>query len=70
MSSKDRYEVTIKCPNCGNQANVHIVENDGWTFVNRGPEREISRIDGSISINRENITCSKCKHKWIDNYFE
>jgi hypothetical protein len=67
--SKDRYKVTIECPNCKNQAEVSIVENDGWSFANRGPEREISNINGSISISRKNLTCNKCNHKWIDDYF-
>ncbi len=65
----ERFRINISCSNCGNEATIHITENDGWSFASRGAESKISRIVGEVSINKTICTCKKCQHQWTDNYF-
>lgn len=62
--AKDRYTSKIKCPTCDNEAILYITENDGWSFSNRGAERIITRIEGSISKCNEEFKCGECGKKW------
>lgn len=65
--AKDRYTTVIKCPDCKNNATLYITENDGWSHSDRGAERKITRIEGSISEKNGKYICDECEHKWEDS---
>ena len=45
----DRYKTNIECLDCGRKGTVSFVENDGWTFMNRGPERRIEGVSAGFT---------------------
>ena len=48
--SKDRYYRNISCPDCGRGGKAYIIENDGWTFMNRGNERHVQSVPLGFTV--------------------
>ena len=62
MAAPDRYIRKLSCPNCGNTGEVHYAENDGQTFMNRGPERRVTSVTAGFSkIRRDGNEEVRCE---------
>ena len=48
--ASDNYTLYVLCPDCGSKGEADARENDGWSYMNRGPEREITRISQGFTV--------------------
>lgn len=46
----DRYTLKVECSDCGKSGKANISENDGWSFMNSGPEREVSSVTEGFTV--------------------
>jgi ssDNA-binding Zn-finger/Zn-ribbon topoisomerase 1 len=67
--ARERYNISTKCPKCGQEGVLRISEND-YPFMRR-LDRNISCVSGEFGTFMVNdfdaqITCYKCNHvyKW------
>jgi endogenous inhibitor of DNA gyrase (YacG/DUF329 family) len=67
--ARERYEVSIECPQCGQTGTLKVSEND-YPFM-RKLNRAVDCKEGEFDVNMindsdANITCKKCNHnfKW------
>ena len=61
MARESRY-YQVTCPQCGNDGRARISENDGWRFMNRGPERTVTAPEGFVLVDQEEMVfhCKEC----------
>jgi len=67
MAAKDRYDVSVTCPKCGEKGVLHISEND-YPFMRR-LDKEVDSVDGNFSakvINDSDVSliCGNCGEKF------
>ena len=46
----DRYSLKLECPDCSKLGDAGVVENDGWRFMNRGPERRVESVSQGFTV--------------------
>ena len=46
----DRYSLRLECPDCNKSGKARIVENDGWTFMNSGPESRVESVSQGFAV--------------------
>lgn len=68
MAARDRYDVNITCPKCGQKGVLHVSEND-YPFMRR-LDKTVDSVDGNFTakITGESavgLTCDNCDEKFI-----
>lgn len=48
--SRDRYSLRLKCPDCNKTGEAKIVDNDDWTFLNRGSEPRVESVSQRFAL--------------------
>ena len=66
--SREHYDIKIKCPNCGQEGEFRVSEND-YAFM-RKLDRDVTCISGDFETSMINDTKTKIKCKKCGHIFE
>ena len=50
MTARDRFRLTLKCPDCDREGEAQVSENDGYSWMNRRDRRVDAASDGFVVI--------------------
>lgn len=67
MAARDRYDVNVNCPKCGEKGMLQVSEND-YPFMRR-LDKTVDSMDGNFSakINGDSdisLVCGNCSEKF------
>lgn len=67
MAARDRYDVNITCPKCGQKGVLHLSEND-YPFMRR-LDKTVDSVDGNFAAkiageSDVSLTCGDCDEKF------
>ena len=48
--ASDRYNLNVECPNCGKSGKAGVRENDGYSFMNSGSQRNVSSVSEGFTV--------------------
>ena len=48
--ASDRYNLNVKCSNCGKSGKAGVRENDGYSLMNSGPQRKVSSVSEGFTV--------------------
>ncbi len=66
--SRERYNIELKCPECGQAGTFRVSEND-YPFM-RKLDREMTCIEGEFEVSMVNDNTAKIKCKKCNKEFE
>ena len=50
MTARDKYQVGVKCPECGNSAVAHLSENDGASYQFGRRDRQVDKVPEGFEV--------------------
>jgi hypothetical protein len=66
VTARDYFTAKLRCLYCGHEADVHLSQADGWSYLNNTRTKIEKMPDGFVGINRGRIsdnlafTCTVC----------